>query len=150
MISRPYLIVMMGVIFSFSSASAQESDVRNPVYEMARNKIGLLRHCRDNGLIDRATADEALRVEEHGLVTMTSVAMPFSKKAGDEAEKRGEAGIYGAGSRQPIANMARVFDTTPAGLCKEWVEDSMIVLKTMRLRGVEPNGTAPRSAPSQQ
>ena len=67
MISRSCLIVMMGAIFSFSSASAQESDVLNPVYEMVRNKIGLLRHCRDKGLIDRATADEALRVEDMAL-----------------------------------------------------------------------------------
>lgn len=32
----------------------------NPAYEIARNKIGLLRYCRGKVLIDRTAADETL------------------------------------------------------------------------------------------
>jgi hypothetical protein len=150
MISRFCLVAMAGIVFSATSPEAQESDVRNPVYEMARNKIGLLRYCRDKGLIDRTLADEALDVEERGLATITAMVLPYNKRAGDDAEKRGETGIYGSGSRQPIANMARVFNTTPEGLCKEWSEDSMMVLKAMRLRGADPKDAASPGGPSRQ
>jgi hypothetical protein len=134
---RRCIAAIMGVIFGYSCAEAQESNVRNPVYEIARNKIGLLRYCRDKGFIDRKAADEALRANEHSLGLLTS-KMPYSQVAGDEAEKRGEAGVYGSGSRQPIVSLAHVLNTTPEALCKEWVEDSMMTSKAMRLRDVGP------------
>jgi hypothetical protein len=126
------------------SAHAQQSDTRNPVYEIARNKIGLLRYCRDKGLVDRTSADEALSTEERSLQVLSSLAGPYNQAAGDEAEKRGETGIYGAGSQMPIANMAKTFDTTPEGLCKEWVEDSVNTLRTFRIRKEKPTGAAPQ------
>jgi hypothetical protein len=123
LMGRSWLGIVLGFGFGCISAGAQESDVRNPVYEMARNKIGLLRYCRDQGLVDSVSADEALNRQAIRLQTLASLAGPYNQAAGDAAEKRGEAGVYGSGSRVPIDKMARTFGETLEGLCKEWVED---------------------------
>lgn len=147
MSGRCCLIFLLGAALSCSSAAAQDSAERNPLYETARNKIGLLRYCRDKGLIDRATADDALLVDQHSLGTITPAGVPYNKAAGDEAEKRGEAGIYGVYVQYPIADAARlIYETTPEGACKGWVESSMIVLEALRLRGAEPQGLTSRTA----
>jgi hypothetical protein len=112
-------------------ATAQQSRGRDIVYEAARNKIGLIRYCHRQGLLDRQTTDIALRVAESGL---DPSAAPAVITAGDKAEEDGEAGILGPSGKRDITNFAVLFKTTPASLCKEWAAESLRGLKGRSLQ----------------
>jgi hypothetical protein len=138
------------VAFAPRVASAQQSHPgRDIVYESARNKIGLIRYCRGQGLIDQRSADVALRVAEDGLASYTAAGAPAVRRAGDKAEQDGETGILGPGGKRDIASFAVLFKTTPASLCKEWVADSLRGVKGRSLQAAAPEAPVqpPRPRP---
>lgn len=120
MLRRSCFAVFLGLCACghFSAAGAQDSDRDAQFYEFARNKIGLLRYCRDQGLIGQITAERAI---EQGQARIASIADPGAsvRKRGDRAEKSGESGFWEANGQQDHASIAEDFRTTPAGLCKE-------------------------------
>ena len=122
MLRRSYLAATLGLSVCCCctvSASAQQSDRPEIFYEYARNKVGLLRYCRDRALLGQVTADRAIEAIELGLRRL-AVSDGRIKERGDRAEKTGEAGFWEeANGRQDLASVARVFGTSPAGLCKE-------------------------------
>jgi hypothetical protein len=119
---RPYLAAMLGLSLGCgmtASASAQKSDRPQISYEYARNKIGLLRYCRDQAFIGRVTADKAVEAIEIGLRRF-AVSDGLVKERGDRAEKAGEAGIWeDASGKRNLASVADLISTSLAGLCRE-------------------------------
>jgi hypothetical protein len=117
-------------------AHAQAGDDFDIVYEAARNKIGLLRHCRVKAFLDAATAATAISEVEDRIGRM-AVSGPLQAQ-GDRAEKSGEAGLlFGVSGKRDLANLSALFNTTPAGLCQEWAGET--------LRSSSPRST-PKSA----
>ena len=122
MLRRSYLAATLGLSVCCgctASASAQQTDRPEIFYEYARNKIGLLRYCRDRALLGQVTADRAAEAIELGLRRL-AISDPLVKERGDRAEKVGEAGFWEeADGKQDLASVAGFFGTSPAGLCKE-------------------------------
>ncbi len=126
MIGCRCLSLVLGLAFGTTFAAAQHAQ-QNPdrdlTYEMARNKVGLLRYCKQQGLLDAKLADEAIEGAQGGVSVVTAFRdTPVSQQDGDRAEKNGEAGLWGA-SRRPMEKMAESFVKTPAALCKDWADD---------------------------
>jgi hypothetical protein len=91
---------------------------------MARNKVGLLRYCKQKDLLDAAVADRAIEGAQAGVSTVTAFRETLvSKRDGDVAEKNGEAGLWGAW-RSPMEQMAESFVLTPTELCRRWAEEN--------------------------
>jgi hypothetical protein len=122
MLRRSYLAAILGLSLCCGqtiSASAQQSDGPDGFYEYARNKIGLLRYCRDQAFIGRVTADKAVEAIEIGLRRF-AVSDGLVKERGDRAEKAGEAGIWeDASGKRNLASVADLISTSLAGLCRE-------------------------------
>jgi hypothetical protein len=119
------LCVLLGLAFGATPAGAQtrQDPSRDVVYETARNMVGLLRYCKQKGLLDAAVADDAIEGAQGGVIALTAFReTPVSQKDGDLAEKNGEAGLYGA-SRSPVEQMAKAQVLTPTELCKEWAAE---------------------------
>ncbi len=126
----PSLVVLVGVTlcsFLLQKAMAQQFDESDVVYEAARNKIGLIHYCRDNGLLDPAMAGRALIAVETGLRELAP-RDTIGRGRGDRAEQAGEDGFWEAGRRRGLASVARLFRTTPADLCQEWADDTLRAL----------------------
>lgn len=101
-----------------ASAIAQQSDGSEIFYEYARNKIGLLRYCRDKAVLGQVTADRAAKAIEIGLERL-AISDGLLKERGDRAEKAGERGFWEANGQYDIASVAALRNTTLADLCKE-------------------------------
>lgn len=119
---RPYLAAMLGLSLCCgitASASAQQSDRPQISYEYARNKIGLLRYCRDQAFLGQVTADRAVEAIEIGLRRF-AISDGLVKERGDRAEKAGQAGIWeDANGKRNLASVADLISTSLAGLCRE-------------------------------
>jgi hypothetical protein len=119
------LAVLLGLLLcmlpSRPTIAQQFGDV---VYEAARNKIGLIRYCRKNGLLDPAVADEVVATVETGLQKLLPVGA-FGGEQGDRAQQAGEDGFWEAGRRRDIDSVAKLFRTTPAALCQEWADETL-------------------------
>jgi hypothetical protein len=135
----PFLVVLPGltlcILLSHQTMARQfsESDV---VYEAARNKIGLIRYCRNNDLLHPGIADEAIRAVE----TLLRELPPSNSLAGlqgDSALPAGEDGVRDAGRRDEIDRIADLFRTTPADLCQEWASDTLWGQAQRRYREVK-------------
>ena len=140
MIRRSHLAAMLGLSLCGHtvSASAQQGDGPGTFYAYARNKIGLLRYCRDRALVGQVTADRAVKAVEIGLRRL-AVADGLAKERGDKAEKAGEAGFWeDANGKQDLASVAKLFDTTTAGLCKEMAGQTGTVRQPPVTRQVAP------------
>jgi hypothetical protein len=101
------------------------------VVEAARNKIGLIRYCRKNELLDPALADQAVAAVETGLRDLPPGDISVIEQ-GDRAQQAGEEGFWEIGRRRDIASVATLFRTTPADLCREWADE------TLRAQGPKP------------
>jgi hypothetical protein len=126
MIGCRCLSVVLGLAFgtTLAAAQAQQDPDRDLAYEMARNKVGLLRYCKQKGFLDAKFADEAIEGAQGGVSVVTAFReTPVSERDGDRAEKNGEAGLWGA-SRSPMEKMAQSFVKSPTALCKDWAEES--------------------------
>jgi hypothetical protein len=138
MIGYRCLSILLGLAFGTTFAGAQPmrlDDEHDLVYETARNKVGLLRYCKQQGLLDPGVADEAIEGAQQGVSVVTAFRETLvSKRAGDLAQKNGEAGLWGA-MRSPMEQMAKSFVLTPAELCREWAEDG----NATRIRSVPPS-----------
>lgn len=99
-------------------ASAQQSDQQDVLYEYARNKIGLLRYCRNQGLIGQGTAESAINAIKLSLKRL-AVTDASVRKRGDRTEKMGEAGFWDAEGKEDLVSVAEHFRTSLASLCKE-------------------------------
>lgn len=92
-------------------------------YEMARNKVGLLRYCKQQGMLDAKVADDAIEGAQGGVSTASSFQQAHvSKPEGDLAEKNGEAGLWGPRHSQ-MEKMARSQVLTPTELCQKWADE---------------------------
>jgi hypothetical protein len=127
MIGFRRLSMVLGLAFGTTFAVAQQARQdpdRDVVYEMARNKVGLLRYCKQQGFLDAGFADEAIEGAQGGVSAVTAFReTPVSERDGERAEKNGEAGLWGA-SRSPMEQMAHAFVKSPAALCKDWADES--------------------------
>jgi hypothetical protein len=126
MIGYRSLSILLGLTFGTTFAGAQQMQQdpgRDVLYEMARNKVGLLRYCKQQDLLDAKVADDAIEGAQGGVSAITAFReTPVSRRDGDLAEKNGEAGLWGA-SRSPMEKMAQSFVQTPRELCKQWAEE---------------------------
>ena len=150
----PSLVVLLGVTlcsFLLQKAMAQQFDESGVVYEAARNKLGLIRYCRDNALLDPAIAARALTVVEIGLGKLApSDSIDIAR--GDRAEQAGEDGFWETGRRRGLAGVARLFGTTPADLCQEWASETLRAQAPRRRRAptiavIEPIRPLPQAEP---
>jgi hypothetical protein len=127
MFQVPSLVVLLGLtlcILASRQAMAQQFSESDVVYEAARNKIGLIRYCRNNGLLDPAIATQAVAAVETGLRKLPP-GNALSREQGDRAQRAGEAGFWEAGRRRDIGSVAKLFRTTPADLCQEWADETL-------------------------
>ena len=134
MFQVPSFVVLLGLtlcILPSHKTMAQQSNESDVVYEAARNKIGLIRYCRNVGLLDPAIADQAVTAVEAGLRELAS-SETFASEQGDRAQQAGEDGFWEAGRRRDIAGIATLFRTTPADLCQEWAGE------TVRAQALKP------------
>lgn len=122
MIGYRCLSVLLSLAFgtTFAGAQQMQDPQRDLTYETARNQVGLLRYCKQQGLLDAKIADQAIEGAQGGVSAVTAFRdTPVSKRDGDLAEKNGEAGLWGA-SRSPMEQMAKSLVRTPTELCKTW------------------------------
>jgi hypothetical protein len=138
------VICMLGLSFvgaEASGAAAQQVSAQDLVYQSARNRVGLLTWCWENGLVDVGDAYKAIKLSGKELTRLSAKASPATIKLGDAAEKEGAAGVVGPNGKRGIDSFARAFRTTPPLLCKEWVSE--------QLRGADARRVhaAARSAP---
>jgi hypothetical protein len=131
-------------------ARPEQNKGRDIVYESARNRIGLLRFCRSTALLDRSTADVAIKVSERGLNALPTPETRAAR-AGDDAQAQGEAGVLGPDGKRDIADFAVHFKTTPGALCKEWAAESLRGVKGRSLQQQAPRTTSatPPTAPAE-
>ena len=140
-------------ILPLNETKAQSFNEGQVVYEAGRNKIGLMRYCRDNKLLDPALADQAITAMENGLRAPPS-SNTFDKEQGERAQKAGEAGFWDIGRRRDIASVTKLFRTTPTDLCREWAGDTLRGQEAKpdkpitATAGVEPVQPAPPAKPT--
>jgi hypothetical protein len=127
MFQVPSLVVLLGLAVSIlpsHKATAQQVSENGVVYEAARNKIGLIRYCRKNELLDPAIAEQAAAAVETGLRKLP-LGDTLAREQGDRAQQAGEDGFWDAGRRRDIASVAKLFRTTPTDLCQEWAGETL-------------------------
>ena len=127
MFQVPSVVALLGLalcVLPSHKAIAQQFSVSDVVYEAARNKIGLMRYCRNNELLSPAIADQTVSTVEIGLRKLPSSDI-FAREQGDRAEQAGEEGYWEAGRRRDIVSISQLFSTTPADLCKEWADETL-------------------------
>jgi hypothetical protein len=125
----PSLVVLLGLTLSIlpsHKTMAQQVSENGVVYEAARNKIGLIRYCRKNELLDPAIADQASTAVEAGLRKLPP-SDTLAREQGDRAQQAGEDGFWDVGRKRDIASVAKLFRTTPADLCQEWAGETLRV-----------------------
>lgn len=123
MIAYRCLFVLAGLAIGMGVADAQQNSDRDITYDMARNKVGLLRYCKQKAFLDPQVADKAIKSAMEGVGVSTLFReTSVSEKDGDKAEKNGEAGLWGAG-RKPMEQLADSYVLTPAELCRRWAEE---------------------------
>lgn len=130
----PYLAALLGLtlgVFPPHTAAAQQFDANGVIYEAARNRIGLMRYCRNNNALDKATAEKAVKAIEAGLLTLPP-ENELMRELGDRAEEAGEEGFLDVVRRRDIAGFAQGFRTTRTGLCQEWAEETLRALEPRR------------------
>jgi hypothetical protein len=151
------LVALLGLalcVLPSHRTMAQQFSVSDVVYEAARNKIGLMRYCRNNELLAPALADQAVSTVEIGLRKLPSSDI-FAREQGDRAEQAGEDGFWEAGRRRDIASVGKLFGATPADLCKEWAGETLRAQAPRRSRAIEttiaiatpPTQPLPQAAP---
>jgi hypothetical protein len=131
MCKAPYVAALLGLTLSILASdktAAQQFDASGIVYEAARNKIGLMRHCRNNTTLDTAIAEKAVKVIEAELRAFP-LENDFAQELGDLAEEAGEDGFLDTARGRDITSFAQLFRTTRASLCQEWAAE------TLRTRG---------------
>ena len=134
----PLLVVLLGLtlcILSSDQTMAQQFDESDVVYDALRNKIGLMRYCRDNELLDPAITDQAVTAVETGLRKLPSSGTT-AREQGDRAQQAGEDGFWDVGRRRDLASVAKLFHTTPADLCQAWAEETLRAQARKRHREV--------------
>ena len=121
------LVVLLGLtlcVLPSHETMAQEFSESGVVYEATRNKIGLIRYCRDNQLLAPAIADQTVAAMGAGLSKLPP-GETFDRERGDRAQQAGEDGFWDVGRRRYIASIANLFRTTPGELCQEWADETL-------------------------
>lgn len=88
------------------------SDEAEMIYQSARNQLGVLKHCNQQGFI----GEEAVATQEKllGLIPAGDVAQ------GDAAEEKGVGGtVVSMGTEMTLADGATQQSTTPEAMCKQ-------------------------------
>lgn len=121
------LFVLLGLtlcVLPSHETVAQQFSETGVVYEAARNKIGLLRYCRNHEFLDPALADQAVTAVAAELRKLPPNES-FIRERGDRAQQAGEDGFWEAGRKRDVAGIAKLFRTTPADLCREWADETL-------------------------
>lgn len=93
---------------AFAQASNEQMEM---AYNSARNQLGVLKYCQNEGHID----DAAITVQTK-LIAL--IPAPADKAKGDEAEKTGEKGTIAAmGVNQELAASAKAQNVTEKQFC---------------------------------
>lgn len=104
-----------GAAFAQEAAPAEAPVVtQDPgaAYESARNQLGVLSYCQENGHIDGAAVETQTK-----LLTMIP---PGDAAKGDAAEAKGKEGTVSAmGVERSLADAAKEQNTTEDALCKQ-------------------------------
>ena len=138
------VLSLAGSVWAIAQAEswAQEPyDYSGVVYEAARNKIGLMRHCRNSAMLSADIADKVAAAVRSGLLKVAP-ATPLAKVKGDIAENAGEDGFWEANRRRDIASIAKMFGSTPGELCSEWAQETLRTLHPGRSRDAMPGASA--------
>ena len=107
------------------NATAQQFSESDLAYEAARNKIGLMRYCRNKRMLDPIMAGRAIAALETGLGAPPPVDSALWKQ-GDRAQQAGEDGLWSSGGNRDLATAAKLlFRTTPEDLCQGWAEETL-------------------------
>ena len=143
-------LIGLGLYGSLAAyAAAQQKAGRDVVYEAARNRVGLLRYCREEKLLSAEVADIAIRVMRGELEAEPAAGQPLARKYGDYAEQDGEDGVLGPDSKRDVATFARSFKTTQTELCREWARESLRGFKGRGTQQAEPAPAVRPAAPPQ-
>jgi hypothetical protein len=111
-------ILGLSLSCGWTAASAQQSNQDAGFYEFARNKVGLLRFCRDQGLLDRNAAEKASETSRSG-IRRIGVSDRQLIDRGDRAEAVGESGFWEVDGPHYHNDVARRLGRTPADMCLE-------------------------------
>jgi hypothetical protein len=125
----PLLVVLPGLTLCIPlshQTMAQQFSESDVVYEAARNKIGLIRYCRNNQLLHPGIADEAIRAVQTLLRELPSRITIAGE--GDSAQQAGG---------DDIDRIAELFRTTPEDLCQEWADETLSGQAQRRYREVK-------------
>jgi len=142
-------LIGLGLYGSLAAyAAAQQKAGRDVVYEAARNRVGLLRYCREEKLLSAEVADIAIRVMRGELEAEPAAGQPLARKYGDYAEQDGEDGVLGPDSKRDVGTFAKSFKTTPTELCREWARESLRGVKGRSVQQAEPAPVPKSSAPA--
>lgn len=118
------------LVLGAGSAIAQDSAPAMPdmgaAYESARNQLGVLTYCQDQGHIDGAAVEVQNKLL--GLIPVGDTAK------GDAAEALGKSGTVSAmGIERSLADAAKEQNTDEAALCKQM--DTLIQQMAAQLPG---------------
>jgi hypothetical protein len=108
-------LMMGGTAYAQTAAPAMPeagSDEAEMIYQSARNQLGVLKHCNQQGFI----GEEAVATQEKllGLIPAGDVAQ------GDAAEEKGVGGtVVSMGTEMTLADGATQQSTTPEAMCKQ-------------------------------
>lgn len=108
-------LMMGGTAYAQTAAPAMPeagSDEAEMIYQSARNQLGVLKHCNQQGFI----GEEAVATQEKllGLIPAGDTAQ------GDAAEEKGVGGtVVSMGTEMTLADGATQQSTTPEAMCKQ-------------------------------
>lgn len=108
-------LMMGGTAYAQTAAPAMPeagSDEAEMIYQSARNQLGVLKHCNQQGFI----GEEAVATQQKllGLIPAGDVAQ------GDAAEEKGVGGtVVSMGTEMTLADGATQQSTTPEAMCKQ-------------------------------
>lgn len=124
MITRSAILVALTVTgLSVATAIAQEAAPATPdapvaaqdpgaAYESARNQLGVLTYCQENGHIDGTAVETQAK--------LMAMIPPGDEAKGDAAEAKGKEGTVSAmGVERTLADAAKEQGTTEDALCKQ-------------------------------
>lgn len=108
-------LMMGGTAYAQTAAPAMPeagSDEAEMIYQSARNQLGVLKHCNQQGFI----GEEAVATQKKllGLIPAGDTAQ------GDAAEEKGVGGtVVSMGTEMTLADGATQQSTTPEAMCKQ-------------------------------
>ncbi len=106
------IVCTAGLLLSgIGAAQAQAPDQMKMVYEAARNQLGVLQYCSDNGMADSSAVDTQKKM-------LTMLPPPADTSGGDAAEKQGRGGkVVAMGMEKNLDEAAKAQGSTTDAFC---------------------------------